>query len=485
MLIYAFKGATMKHKVIIIGSGFAGICMAIKLKAAGIDDFVILEKGSQVGGTWFFNRYPGAACDIPSMLYSFSFAPNPNFTRRYAPQNEIEDYIHSLVAQFDLEKHIKFNTAMTAAQFNDGRWQVTTEQGDVFDTQFLISAVGQLNHPQWPNIEGIETFEGESWHSATWREDVDLTDKTVAVVGSAASAVQLIPEVAKVAKKVVVLQRTPNYLIPRMDRAFLGVERWLFKRVPLLMKWHRLFTFTLLERLIFPSVRKTEWSVKLMNKIARWQLTRQIKDPALLEKLTPDFPMGCKRILICDDYYPALTRDNVELETAAIKNVDANGVNTDNGHHRADVIVFATGFKATDMLRGMDIRGRNGESLHDHWQQGAFAYRSVCTSNFPNLFFLYGPNSNLGSNSILGMIEAQVGFIMTLIKSGKPQVEVNAEAEQRHQTWLEDQLTQTIWHSGCNNWYRNEHGKQPLNWPLSAGAFKRHMKQVNWFDFEH
>lgn len=473
----------MQHKIIIVGSGFAGICMAIRLKAAGINDFVILEKGSQVGGTWFFNRYPGAACDIPSMLYSFSFSLNPNFTRRYAAQPEIEAYIHSLIVKYDLLQHIQFNTTFASANYEDGVWKIHTESGEIKTCQYWVSAVGQLNKPQMPAIEGIDDFAGTSWHSAMWREDIDLTGKRVAVVGSAASAVQLIPEVAKVAEHVVLLQRTPNYLIPRMDRAFLPLERWLFPRFPLLMRWHRLFTHTLLDNVIFPTMRKASWSAKLMKTIANWQLNRQVKDEALKQKLRPDFPIGCKRILICDDFYPSLQRDNVTLDTSPIQKIDTKGVLTNDQHHDVDVIIYATGFQTAEMLSGMDIKGRDNLPLKEHWHQGAQAYHSVCTHNFPNFFMLYGPNSNLGHNSIIAMIEAQVGYIMTLLKSGSPVIEVKEDAEQRHQQWIEAELAKTVWQTGCNNWYRNQYGKQPLNWPLSVTDYKRHMAKVDWFAF--
>lgn len=473
----------MEREVVIIGGGFAGICMAIKLREMGIENIAILEKGADVGGTWFYNRYPGAACDVPSMLYSFSFAPNPNWTRRFAAQPEIEGYIHWLVDKYHLRPLYCFNTSVKEARFKQGGWQVSTEQGDTLHCRFLISAVGQLNHPQLPDIKGIDSFNGESWHSARWRQDIDLTGKRVGVIGNAASAVQLIPEVAKIAAHVEVFQRTPNYLIPRMDRSFFAFERWLFKKVPVVMKWYRLFTFLLGEGIYYPVMRRKAWAKKFVTSLASWQLNHVVKDTALAKAMTPDFPIGCKRILMCDDYYPAMIRQNVNLNTATIESIDATGVKTVDGHVDCDYLIYATGFRSNDFLRGMNIYGRGGKSLQKRWDKGAFAYRSVCTADFPNFFMLYGPNSNLGSNSIIAMIEAQVGYIISLLRSKKTLIEVKHEAESDYQVWLNKSLSETVWDHGCKNWYRNEYGRQPNNWPLSVMAFQRHMKEVNWFDF--
>lgn len=477
----------MRQKVIIIGAGFAGLCMAIKLKEAGIHNFVVLEKGDQVGGTWYFNRYPGAACDVPSCAYSYSFEPNPQWSRHFAAQPEIEAYIHHCVEKYQLADHVRCQQAVTEAKWHDGSWVVSTAHGDEFEADFVVSAVGQLNAPSMPDIDGIDTFTGNSFHSARWPSDIDLSGKRVAVIGAAASAVQLIPEVAKQAAHLRVFQRTPNYLIPRFDRPYLKVEKWLFKHVPMVQKLYRWLVFNQGEWLFFPAMRRSKWAQRIMAWLANWQLKRQVSDLELRELLTPRYEIGCKRVLMCDDYYPALMRPNVSLETAAITAVNADGVVTTQGHFECDTIVYATGFKATEFLQGFDVFGRDGLSLHEKWAGITPAYRSVCIAGFPNFFTLYGPNSNLGSNSIIAMIEAQVGYVMqcvTAVERGEKRVvEVSTQAEATYQTWLVDSLAGTVWLQDCPSWYKNAEGGLNNNWPWSVRAFQRHMAVVDWADF--
>lgn len=477
----------MQYKAIIIGAGFAGLCMAIKLKQAGIHEFVVLEKGIDVGGTWFFNRYPGAACDVPSCAYSYSFEPNPNWSRHYAQQPEIEAYIHHCVAKYDLADHIVCQQAVSEVRWSEGLWNVTTEDGQQRNAQFVMSAVGQLNSPSMPAIEGMDSFLGASFHSARWDQSVDLEGRRVAVIGAAASAVQLIPEVAKQAAHLAVFQRTPNYLIPRLDRQYLDLERWLFKYVPGVQKLYRWLIFNQGEKIIFPTMRRKRWSQKLMAKLARWQLNRQVSDPILKEKLTPQYEIGCKRILMCDDYYPALMRPNVSLETSPIKAITPAGVQTEAGEFACDAIIYATGFKAAEFLRGIEVFGREGQSLHQKWAHTTPAYRSVCIAGFPNFFTLYGPNSNLGSNSIIAMIEAQVGFIMQCVLAveggAKSTIEVTETAELRYQDWLKSSLAGTVWLQNCQSWYKNAQGGLNNNWPWSVREFQRHMAYVDWADF--
>ena len=478
----------MQHDVVIVGAGFAGIGMAIKLLEAGIEDFIILEKAPAVGGTWFYNRYPGAACDVPSCVYSYSFEPNPHWTRHFVTQPEIEAYIHHCVAKYGLAKHIRCGVSVSSMCWDKDHWQVTTVAGEHYLARFAISAVGQLNHPSKPVIEGAETFKGHAFHSAEWDTKLDLNGKRVAVIGSAASAVQLVPEVAKQAAHLRVFQRTPNYLIPRLDRTYLGVERWLFKHVPAVLAFYRWVVFKQGEWLFFPAMRRAQWAQKLMHGLSMWQLRRQVADPALREKLTPRYEIGCKRVLLCDDYYPALMRPNVSLESHPIDAITGTGIRTEKAHFECDVIVYATGFKASDFLKGIEVIGRDGLRLHDKWSHSTPAYRSVCTAGFPNFFVLYGPNSNLGSNSIIAMIEAQVGYVVQCllgVEGGVRQnIEVCAHAEEAYQQWLNDSLQGSVWLQDCPSWYKNAEGGLNNNWPWSVGEFQRLMAYVNWSDFK-
>ncbi len=477
----------MQHNVVIIGAGFAGICMAIKLLQAGMNNFVILEKANDVGGTWFANRYPGAACDVPSCAYSFSFEPNPHWSRHFATQPEIEAYIHRCVEKYQLSQYIRCNCAVVSATWCDGNWEITTETGETLTSQFVVSAVGQLNIPSVPAIAGAETFSGSAFHSARWDDSIDLTGKRVAVIGSAASAVQLVPEVAKMATHLKVYQRTPNYLVPRFDRPYLDIERWLFKHFPGVLSFYRWVVFNQGEQLFFPVIRRARWAQSLVGMLARWQLNRQISDPALREKLTPNYEIGCKRMLLCDDYYPALMRANVSLDTHPILSLTAEGVMTEEGQYDCDVIIYATGFSTSTFLQGLDIVGRDGKHLHDKWKVTTPTYRTVCVAGFPNFFTLYGPNSNLGSNSIIAMIEAQVGFVVQCllgVEGGvRQQLEVEEDVVQRYQQWLQDSLAGTVWMQDCKSWYKNAEGGSNNNWPWSVREYQRHMSNVPWQDF--
>lgn len=478
----------MKTTTVIIGAGFAGICMAIKLKQAGLTDFVMLEKAPAVGGTWFFNRYPGAACDVPSCVYSFSFEPNPAWSRHFATQPEIEAYIDHCVEKYDLASHLRLSTEVTALHWCDDHWRVITSSGEDIAAQFVVSAVGQLNQPSTPAIQGASTFTGKAFHSARWDTNVSLQDQRVAVIGSAASAAQLVPEVAKQAAHLRVFQRTPNYLIPRWDRAYLGIERWMLKHIPGVLAFYRWVVFNQGERLFFPAMRRARWAQRVMAWLAQWQLRRQVSDLELRDKLTPRYEIGCKRVLLCDDYYPALMRPNVSLDTSAIQSIGPKGVFTEEGAYDCDVIVYATGFKTADFLQGIQVTGREGIDLHDKWSQSTPAYRSVCVAGFPNFFTLYGPNSNLGSNSIIAMIEAQVGFVIQCLLGveggARSIIEVKEDVEHQYQQWLQNSMAGTVWMQDCPSWYKNANGTINNNWPWSVREFERLMAFVDWSAFK-
>jgi cation diffusion facilitator CzcD-associated flavoprotein CzcO len=480
-----------EHAVVIIGAGMSGLCMGIRLRERGIRDFVILDRAPAVGGTWHDNRYPGAGCDVPSVLYSYSFAPNPRWSRKFSLQPEIRDYLERTAERFGLVPHLRLGCAVRSARWEDsGRWRVELESGEALTCRALVSALGQLNVPHIPDFPGAGGFAGEQFHSARWREDLDLAGKRVAVIGNAASAVQFIPKLAQSAARLYVYQRSANYIVPRNDRAYRDWEKVLFERVPLLQKLARLGVWLRGEWLLYPVLRRD-------SRLLRWcfetwcrrYLEREIGDPALRRQLTPDYRVGCKRILFSDDYYGAFRREQVELVTAPIEAIGEAGVVTADGIPRpVDVIIHATGFRTNPMLSAVAFHGRDGRSLADAWAAGAEAYRGVCATGFPNFFMLYGPNTNLGSNSIIFMVERQcarvVDCIDKLLAHDLAALEVNAGVQQAWNDRLQGELARTVWSSDCASWYKNDAGRITNNWPRSTAAYWWQLRAVDFSDFD-
>ncbi len=479
------------HQVIIIGAGMSGICMGVRLRELGIDDFVILEKSAGVGGTWYDNTYPGACCDVPSVLYSYSFEPNPNWSRKYSPHDEIRAYFEHCADKYGLRDRLRLSTAVHSADFDEaaGEWQVTLEGGELLRGRALVSGLGQLNIPNTPAFAGAETFAGEQFHSARWRHDIDLQGKRVAVVGNAASALQFIPHVAREAAQLYVYQRSANYVVKRNDSNYSDGAKRRFARWPWLQKLHRGAVYLRGELLFYPVLRNSRLLRPLWEKWARDHLQEHIDDPTLRRKLTPDYPVGCKRILVADDYYQAFARDNVELVTAAITAVDADGVVSADGEARpVDVIIYGTGFNTSAMLSGVNFAGSGGRSLAEAWAQGAEAYRGVCVAGFPNLFMLYGPNTNLGSNSIIFMVERQVRYaaacIEKLLTHDLHALDVNAAAMRAYNDHMQGELAGTVWVANCDSWYKNAAGKVVNNWPNSTLYYWWHMRGPDFADFD-
>lgn len=461
-------------RIAIVGGGAAGLAMGMQLERAGHDDFVILERSSGIGGTWHDNRYPGAACDVPSHLYSFSFAPKSDWTYKFSRQPEIESYLQRCADEHGLASHLRLGTEVHGARFVDGAWQLSTSTGELA-ADVLVSGTGQLNRPRVPALPGLETFAGTAFHSARWTPQFSAAGKRIVVIGSGASAVQIVPELVRDAAHVTVMQRTPAYVIPRNDRAYLGFEKWLFRYVPGWRALYRLLIYWSLEAR-FTALRRGS----VMARITRWMATRHLKkqvaDPKLRALLTPDYPLGCKRIVISDDWYPALARDNCSVVTAPIEHVAPEGVVTADGAvHAADAIIFATGFESTSFLAPMQIVGNDGVALTDAWRAGAEAHRGMLVSGFPNLFLLYGPNTNLGHNSILFMIECQVRYVMRcldeLARRGARWIDVKREAMARSNADLQQALEQTSWSSDCSSWYKTADGKITNNWSGRTAAY--------------
>ena len=479
------NGSTLHVDVAIVGSGFAGIGMGHRLKEAGMHDFAILERGEDVGGTWWWNSYPGCQCDIPSHLYSFSFALNPDWTRTYSMQEEIHRYLRGCAERFGLLPHVRFGHEVKKAAWNDeeGRWDLDTTAGPL-TARVLIGGQGGLSEPRIPAIPGREDFEGPSFHSAQWDHSVDLRGKRVAVLGTGASAIQIVPSIQPEVERLFVFQRTPPWVMPHSDRPTTRVERAVYRRFPALQRFVRNAVYSVRE-VVTPGFTRNTWPLSLLERRAQMHLRSQVKDPELREKLTPDYRIGCKRILPSDKWYPAIQEENVEVVTAGIAGVTARGIRTaDGAEHEVDVIVYATGFHVTEIPFGKRVVGREGKALSEIWDGSPQAYKGTTVPGFPNLFFVLGPNTGLGNNSIIYMIESQIAYVMdalrTMTRDGLHAVEVKPEA---HDFWnhaIQRRMPPTVWNSGgCSSWYIDRNGKNTTIWPDFTWRYRRLTRQFD------
>jgi cation diffusion facilitator CzcD-associated flavoprotein CzcO len=477
-------------EVLIIGAGFAGICLGKRLLDTGISNFLIVDKARKPGGTWFWNSYPGAACDVMSHFYCFSFAPNPVWSRKYSPWNEIRDYSEACVVRFGLQAHLRLEKEVRMSRFNElsKKWEVELTDGDLVETHHVIDGSGGLNVPLVPRIEGSARFAGEQWHSARWRHDVSLKGKSVAVIGSAASAVQIVPEIAKIARDVTVFQRSANYVIPRNDRRYLAIEKWCFRNLPGIRKLYRLFLFLRYEWLAYPIVKTSREN--LPRRYAMWMfrrlLKKQIKDPDLRKSLTPDYPIGCKRVLISDDFYPALNRDNVHLVTDKIECITPAAVRTTSGtDHGADVLVYATGFDTQGHHVEQRVTGPAGRSLADAWADAPVAYEGCMVAGFPNYYFVTGPNTGVGSNSVIFMIEQAANFIIRCMDAAGPEglIEPKQSAMDAYNAEIQQALSTTVWAESCHSWYKSDSGRITALYPYNAQTFRKRHRQFHRHHF--
>lgn len=457
--------------VAIIGSGFSGLCMAIRLKQEGCSDFVVLEKGSEVGGTWRDNTYPGCACDVQSHLYSYSFEPNPYWSRMFAPQPEIHAYLRHCADKYGLRPHLRFGKKLVEARFDeDGRaWVLKIEDGSVVVARAVVSGMGALHVPSYPRIRGMTRFKGVSFHSAQWQHDYAFEGKRVAVIGSGASAIQFVPQLQKRVQQLTLFQRTPSWILPKPDRPMRQAERWLFRELPWTQQLLRARIYWQLESRVLGFAVHPKL-MKLVEWIARRHIRKQITDPELREKVTPRYTIGCKRILISNDYYPALNSSNVEVVTTGIREITARAVlTTDGRRHEVDAIVYATGFQAQELVPRGTILGRNGRDLVDAWPQGPEAYLGLNVAGFPNFFFLLGPNTGLGHNSMIFMVESQVEYVLDALRQMRAQqwqtVDVREDVQQAFNRRIQKELSSAVWASGCQSWYLNESGKNTILWP--------------------
>jgi cation diffusion facilitator CzcD-associated flavoprotein CzcO len=474
----------LPYRVVIIGAGFGGIGMAIALKQAGINDFVVLDRADDLGGTWRDNSYPGLTCDVPSQLYSFSFRPW-RWSRRYPARDEILRYLHALVAEHDLGPHLRFRSAVATAVFDDraATWQLTMADGSELQATAVISAVGQLGRPALPEIAGRDEFAGPSWHSGRWNHEVSLAGRRVAVVGTGASAIQFVPEIAKVAAHVDIYQRSAPYVLPKADRPYRPAEQQVFDRVPMVRKADRLRIFLYGELLTSGFVLSPKLLAAPMR-LWRRHLNAQIADPQLRAKCVPDYVMGCKRVVFSNDWYPALTRPHVDLVTDPIERIAPDGVVSADGVTRpAEVIIYGTGFRAVDFLTPLRVTGLDGWRLEDAWRDGAKAYLGIAVAGFPNFFLLYGPNTNLGGNSILYMLEGQIDYVLGAIRAlSEGQLgwlDVRADVQDTFTRWVASASRSSVWETGCHSWYTTSAGRNTNNWPDHTFLYRYRVRRFD------
>ena len=474
------------RRIAIIGAGPGGLCMAIQLKRAGFEDFVVLEKASGVGGTWWHNRYPGAACDIPSHLYSYSFEPKPDWTRSYAAQPEIQAYFEHCIEKYDLEPHLRFGAAVKSADWDDERcvWRVVTEAGDAFEVDVLVSALGMFNDLHWPDIPGLDEFRGVKFHSARWDHEHDLSGETVGVIGSAASAVQFVPEIAKEVGQLYLYQRTANWVLPKEDEPFSAEQIEHFRADPKAAQQLRSEIWRGVDEVVTFSDPEL---LRNADAAGRRALS-VVKDPELRRKLTPTHPYGCKRPLLSNFYYETFNRENVELVTEPVERITADSiVGVDGVVRRVDTIVLSTGFATTKYLASIDVSGRGGRKLEEAWNDGAQAYLGITTSGFPNLFMLYGPNTNNGS--IIYMIECQVDYIVRQIERMKEQrldwMDVRPGVMQRYNEVLQRDIEGVeVWQADCLGYYRSPSGRIVTQWPHTMAEYRRRTERPDSVAFE-
>ncbi|MDO5541860.1 MAG: NAD(P)/FAD-dependent oxidoreductase [Acinetobacter sp.] len=484
------QDAAAHYQVAIIGAGFGGLAMAIRLLQRNIHNFVILEKSNEVGGTWRENQYPGAACDVQSHLYSLSFAPKTDWSKRYAEAPEIFQYIQDVVQQFNLREYCQFNSEVVHTEYHekDCVWHVALKDDRQLSCQYLVFASGPLHVPQIPHIKGIEKFQGKVFHSSQWDHQYDLNGKVVASIGTGGSAIQYIPEIAPQVKQLYVMQRTAAWVIPRDERKYLNVEKKLFKQADWFRKLHRARLYWSNESRAIPIMQPSV--MKYTQKLAEAFIRFQVKDKQLAQKLTPDYIMGCKRILVSNKYFPTFNRDNVELVTDAIQELTADSIITKDGKARKiDCLIYGTGF-ITDpriYLQPFSCIGEHGIELKQAWKDGAESYYGISHKGFPNLFQLLGPNTVLAHNSVIFMIESQVDYILQMMdlvaQSHSNAIVVKDQVQDQFNHDVQDMLNNTVWQSGCVSWYQQDGGKNFALWPTYTWKYWLKTKSLHPSDF--
>ena len=475
-------------QVAVLGAGFGGLAMAHALAEVGIGDIVIFERNEGVGGTWLANSYPGAACDVPSHLYSLSYAPNPNWSRTYAGQAEILAYIEDCYQRFGIFEKVRPSTTIVAAhwQDDDRSWRLTDGQGRSYEASVLVSAIGLFHTPAMPAIAGMDDFGGASFHSAQWDHSVDVTGRRVAVVGTGASSIQIVPSIAEAAQRVLVFQRTPPWVVPRRDEAFTDEQRRSFAAEPEVARRLREETFALFES--NRSFLRDDPSAAFLSQMAADHLDRKVADPELRSQLRPDYPVGCKRTLVSSAFYPAVQRDDVDLVTEPIERITPTAIRTTDGQEwPCDIIAWSTGFRASEYLRGIEVTGRDRLDLHELWNGVPRAYHGMAVPGFPNFFMLYGPNTNQGGNSILLMLEAQAAFVAGSLRAmderGAVETEVTEQAMADYTDELLARMDETVWADGCDSYFRAASGDVVTQIPHTSTWYRHRLEGADPDDF--
>lgn len=482
-----------KYQIGIIGAGFGGLTAALRLKEAGENDFVIFERATDLGGTWRDNSYPGCACDVPSHLYSFKKVPNPNWSEAFSAQPEIWNYMKQVADKHQLQQHIIYQAEIVSAVFNEenARWQLTDRSGRTFDVKMVIAAIGPLNRPYFPEFPGMDTFQGKVFHSSQWDSTCDLNGKKVAVIGTGASAIQIVPNIAPLVKELNLFQRTPAWIMPRRNRRYSHIGKTLFTYLPLLQRLNR-------ERIYWVSefLGNNFLGNKLMNRLGTLQalskLKKEVKNPELRKKLTPNYTFGCKRVLLSDDYLPSFNRSNVHLITESIDHIEPDGIVCGNGiKYEAEIIILSTGFHAagTEGFE-MQVTGRNQRNLLQEWHQsGIQGFKGVTVSGFPNFTFILGPNTGLGHTSVLHIMDSQMNYILDYLRILKQQgekgfLDVHQQVQQAYNDKLQSQFAGTVWASGCQSWYLDAHGRNTTIYPGLTQTYRKTTQRIDQKDYE-
>jgi cation diffusion facilitator CzcD-associated flavoprotein CzcO len=477
------NGGVRQRSIAVVGGGFGGVGALVLLRRAGYREVTVFERGERVGGVWHANTYPGAACDVPSHLYEFSFALNPRWSRRYAPQQEIQEYLEEVARAHGVLERIRTGTEVRSAAWDEARskWVLDTSAGP-HEADVLLTACGQLSVPKAPALPGLETFAGPAFHTARWRHDVELAGRRVAVIGTGCSAIQVVPAIQPIVAGLDIYQRSPGWTFPKMDFPYSERAQRLFERFPRLQRLDRAAIFAFME-LGAAAMTNRRWLLAPFRAVARRQITSAIQDPELRRKVTPRDELGCKRLMLTDEWYPTLTRANVELVTERVERVTARGIRTADGvEHPTDVIVLATGFQTHGFVAPMAITGAGGVTLAERWSEVARAYLGMSVPGFPNMFLLYGPNTNGGTGSVIYTIEAGMGHVLGALREMERaharRIEVRAEVAERFDRELRAALSGTVWHTGCTSWYLDEQGNDPNQWPWLWSSYRRRAERA-------
>ena len=484
---------TNNPRIAILGAGVSGICMAIKLKEAGFSNLVIYEKADRVGGTWRENTYPGVSCDVPSHLYSFSFAQKSDWPKLYSGGSDIQAYLEDVSEKSGIIRLCQFHTEITGATYQNYEWVVSLTDASGHNKEekfdYIISGLGGLHSPAYPNVPGLEDFKGASFHTAKWDHNVDLTGKNVAIIGNAASAVQAVPEIDDKVASLTIFQRTPNWMMDRDNKEYSGRALKLMRLLPIIPLLKRLRIFLWAEFVLHPAFRENSFMQKLARMRAEAFLRQEVKDPELLSKLIPDYSVGCKRGLFIDSYLQSLQKDHVQLVNRAVKAVTKNGItDADDKSRNFDVIIYATGFNPFNILSSMEVKGPGGTTLSESWQENIRSHKTVAVSGFPNFFMLLGPNSALGHNSVILMIEAQVNYIVKCLKkmrkNGWTSLDPKPASQEKFNSFIQGQLKGTVWQGSCSSWYKDSDGQNFTIWPMSATRYMLNMRKPDFSEYD-